>query len=594
MERSFRASRPRRRLLRREVSARYAEFAVVSCALAGPAAAQEGGVVAEFCKNDRYCVDDALEIVFESGSSTYEGTIEPGVEVPIRVVLDTKSPDIQGYSWAVKHDGEFLTLIAESVTTAGTIIDPESPDTAVKGEYFGVHRAVEGGFISAVVLSLLDNATLPVGRNAICHAAYRIAAVPECTVIRFVDRQLAVPRSPFVSLVLSVRGLSKEPRVFRHGLLRSGACPETCDDLADNDGDGLADCEDPECAIGAYCTRETACKDGIDNDGDGKVDCKDESCAQTIGACGGFEDCTDGLDNNENGAIDCADAYCAHSAPCRDPEICGDGADNDRDSLIDCDDHDCWALPTCQAPEVCDDATDNDRDGLVDCADSDCQGRSTCVEVCDDGADNDRDGYTDCGDPDCRGDVACLEKCDDGIDNDLDSLTDCHDRDCSGVGGCPEFEACGDGRDNDEDGLTDCADPECRWQNPCVEVCDDSIDNDGDGFVDGLDRDCFPDEVVIPGGAPPLPSAFLRGDADGDGRLTVLDALLLIQIVTRAQDPRDDCREALNPDADEGINLADPVYVVRWIFLDGPPPPPPFPACEFSSGWCGSSRPGCR
>lgn len=126
MERSCSARCPRRRLLRREVPVRVATFAVLSCVLAAPSAAQEGGVVARFCTDDPWCVD-ALEIVFESGGSTYEGPVEAGVEVPIEVVLDVKSPDIQGYSWTVKHDGDVLSLIAESVTTAGTIVDPERP-----------------------------------------------------------------------------------------------------------------------------------------------------------------------------------------------------------------------------------------------------------------------------------------------------------------------------------------------------------------------------------------------------------------------------------------------------------------------------------
>lgn len=50
---------------------------------------------------------------------------------------------------------------------------------------------------------------------------------------------------------------------------------ETCGDGADNDCNGLADCEDATCVDG--CT-ETDCLDEIDNDNDGDLDCFDDDC----------------------------------------------------------------------------------------------------------------------------------------------------------------------------------------------------------------------------------------------------------------------------------------------------------------------------
>jgi len=58
--------------------------------------------------------------------------------------------------------------------------------------------------------------------------------------------------------------------------------PEDCDDTHDNDGNGLTDCEDAECAPLALCTED--CDDGIDNNGDGFVDCSDAQC-QCDAAC---------------------------------------------------------------------------------------------------------------------------------------------------------------------------------------------------------------------------------------------------------------------------------------------------------------------
>ena len=53
--------------------------------------------------------------------------------------------------------------------------------------------------------------------------------------------------------------------------------PEDCTDGADNDADGLLDCEDDDCAADPACL-EQDCADGVDNDGDGRQDCADEDC----------------------------------------------------------------------------------------------------------------------------------------------------------------------------------------------------------------------------------------------------------------------------------------------------------------------------
>jgi hypothetical protein len=75
--------------------------------------------------------------------------------------------------------------------------------------------------------------------------------------------------------------------------------PEQCKDGQDNDGDGLVDCADPNCAplqvCGATTTTTstpagppntelttTACQDGRDNDNDGKVDCEDDDCKALV------------------------------------------------------------------------------------------------------------------------------------------------------------------------------------------------------------------------------------------------------------------------------------------------------------------------
>ena len=219
--------------------------------------AQEGGLLVENCPEAFRCSEDTLEIVFENGTSTYEGPVEAGVEFPIRVVLDTVSPGIVGYSLAVKHDSSVLSIVSEAVTTAGTIVDPGNPDNVLGDTSFQVTQITEGGFFSATVLSFFEPLSLPVQRNVLCHAAYRFKAPTACTVVRFVDGQISPDGGPPVANNLSIFPFpddvkSWKPRL-RQGLIRTADCAEVCDDLFDNDGDGLVDCEDPDCQSDPAC-----------------------------------------------------------------------------------------------------------------------------------------------------------------------------------------------------------------------------------------------------------------------------------------------------------------------------------------------------
>jgi hypothetical protein len=54
--------------------------------------------------------------------------------------------------------------------------------------------------------------------------------------------------------------------------------PEICDDGMDNDGDGLVDCKDPDCAQAPECRPREICGNCIDDDGDGLVDYEDPDC----------------------------------------------------------------------------------------------------------------------------------------------------------------------------------------------------------------------------------------------------------------------------------------------------------------------------
>ncbi|MDP3156457.1 MAG: hypothetical protein Q8N23_27520 [Archangium sp.] len=106
--------------------------------------------------------------------------------------------------------------------------------------------------------------------------------------------------------------------------------PELCTDSLDNDCDDRIDCAQPSClgqtcgangrrCVGSTCTcrvdggvtqpSETICDDLRDNDCNGLVDCQDPSCAA---ACAPVENCFDGSDNDGDALIDCGDPDCLH------------------------------------------------------------------------------------------------------------------------------------------------------------------------------------------------------------------------------------------------------------------------------------------
>ncbi len=64
-----------------------------------------------------------------------------------------------------------------------------------------------------------------------------------------------------------------------------------CSDGRDNDGDGLFDCDDPDCAADEACLivnpDPEICDDTIDNDGDGLTDCADSDCSADPACTGG-------------------------------------------------------------------------------------------------------------------------------------------------------------------------------------------------------------------------------------------------------------------------------------------------------------------
>lgn len=74
-------------------------------------------------------------------------------------------------------------------------------------------------------------------------------------------------------------------------------------------------------------------------------------------------------------------------------------------------------------------------------------------------------------------------------------------------------------------------------------------------------------------------SGFVRGDADGDGRLSMTDAVLTVLDAIGRRQVDGNCPAALDADESGEIDLSDAVRLLRYLFAYGDPPPPPYPAC---------------
>lgn len=173
---------------------------------------------------------------------------------------------------------------------------------------------------------------------------------------------------------------------------------DTCADAVDNDCDGLADCDDIDCAGDPIC----ACGNGICDVGEDSCDCP-EDCGTPPATEEPFLSCADAVDNDCDGLADCDDSDCVGDPTCP----CGNGVCEGGENCVTCPE-DCISGQggTCDScfKGVCNGDCHPNKEGpeCQDCAPSHCCGDGTCEGL--ETVDN------------CAIDCACLSdaECDDG------------------------------------------------------------------------------------------------------------------------------------------------------------------------------------
>ncbi|MBW2529303.1 MAG: hypothetical protein JRI23_34320 [Deltaproteobacteria bacterium] len=172
-------------------------------------------------------------------------------------------------------------------------------------------------------------------------------------------------------------------------------------------GNGVCESSEDRCSCAADCgmppTGETSCTDGADEDCDGLVDCDDADC-DAAPACLPTTGCG-------NGICESSEDRCSCAADCGTPPTaessCSDGVDEDCDGLVDCDDGDCASDSACAPTTGCGNGTCDAGEDRCGCP-ADCGTPPATEALCANGGDDDCDGDVDCNDSDCASSTSCV------------------------------------------------------------------------------------------------------------------------------------------------------------------------------------------
>ena len=97
-------------------------------------------------------------------------------------------------------------------------------------------------------------------------------------------------------------------------------------------------------------------------------------------------------------------------------------------------------------------------------------------------------------------------------------------------------------------------------------------------------------------GAPSM--LFVRGECNGDGTLDLSDIVCSLGWQFHGS-YSPGCIAGLNANGDTQVNVADPIYLINFLFRAGPPPGQPYPACGAASSaldlefGCATPSAGC-
>jgi hypothetical protein len=77
---------------------------------------------------------------------------------------------------------------------------------------------------------------------------------------------------------------------------------------------------------------------------------------------------------------------------------------------------------------------------------------------------------------------------------------------------------------------------------------------------------------------PPRPPSFVRGWVNGDGALDIADPVYLLTYLFAAG-PAPVCEDAADANDDGAVDIGDPIVLLGHLFSEALPIPPPFPRC---------------
>lgn len=84
-------------------------------------------------------------------------------------------------------------------------------------------------------------------------------------------------------------------------------------------------------------------------------------------------------------------------------------------------------------------------------------------------------------------------------------------------------------------------------------------------------------------------SGFVRGDTDGDGEVSIADAVQGLQHLFAGRELT--CQAAADVNDSGDLDITDPIHLLQFLFLGGEEPAPPWPRCGRVTG--AAERLGC-